>query len=177
MRFLHLCFGGFLITAACSGSQGGPLDDGGTTNDATGGNDGTTASDAPTNPDVAPPKGDASKPDTGGACPDESGGYSIALAGAGCGDTSSTVSECIQQSGCTIAIDFGGGTGKGIKGQTPIQGDGSFSNAAMEEGSVTRTGCIGTWNNTTSTLVITCGGTSSTQSCIATLVRTSDVCK
>ncbi len=170
MRFLHLCFGGFLITAACSGSQGGPLDDGGTSSD------GTTASDAPNNPDVTPPKGDAGKADTGAGCPDESGGYSIALAGAGCGDTSSTVNECIQQSGCTISIDFGGGTGKGVKGSTGILQDGSFANASMEEGSTTRTGCIGKWDSQTSTLVIDCGGTSSTQSCVATLVRTSPTC-
>jgi hypothetical protein len=99
------------------------------------------------------------------------------LSGAGCGDTSATVTQCIQQQACAIQIDFGGGTGKGLKGQTPIKSDGSFDNAAIEEGSTTRTGCTGTWNQTTHTLVVDCGGTSTSQSCIATLVRTSETCK
>ena len=170
MRFLHW----FVVPAvavACGGASGTGLDDGGATADT--GSDGTTQqNDAGNNPDVIIPN-----PDGGPACPTESGQYSLQLSGAGCGDTSSTVTECIQQQACTIQIDFGGGTGKGVKGQAPIASDGSFDNAAIEEGSSTRTGCTGTWDQQTHTLVVDCGGTSTSQSCVATLVRTSETCK
>ena len=169
MRFLHwLALPAMVV--ACGGASGTGLDDGGGNTDG-GGGDGTTTNDAANNPDAI------AKPDTGTpACPLESGKYSIELSGAGCGDTSNTVTECIQQQQCTIGIDFSGGTGKGVKGQTAIKSDGSFDNAAMEEGSSTRTGCTGTWNQTTHTLVIDCGGVNTSQSCIATLVRTSETC-
>jgi hypothetical protein len=172
MRLLSLGLGTFLVTAACGGAQPNPLDDGGATAD---GGDAQSTTDAPSGKDgaaadvIVPPK-------DGGACPIESGGYTIQLTGAGCGDTSTSVNECIQQSACTITLDFGGGSGKGLKGTTPIQSDGSFSNAAIEEGSSQRSGCTGTWTEATSTLVIDCGGVNTTQSCIATLVRTSATC-
>jgi hypothetical protein len=59
----------------------------------------------------------------------------------------------------------------------PIQSDGSFYGASITEGTGQRSGCTGTWNQQTHTLVIDCGGTNSNQSCIATLVRTSETCK
>lgn len=164
MRFLSIAFVSLALVAACGGTSGSPLDDGGTS-DGTTGNDGAAPNDAGNVPDVA-------KPDVGPACPLESGSYSVQLSGAGCGDTSSSPTECITQNQCTITLDFGGGSGKALKGTTPIKSDGSFDNAQIEEGSTTRTGCIGTWDEQTSTLTVDCGGTSSTQSCIATLTRT-----
>ncbi len=177
MRLLSFGFGTFLVVAACGGAQPNPLDDGGSTGDA---GDAQSATDAPSGKDGS--AADVVTADVilptkdGGACPIESGGYTIQLAGAGCGDTSTSVNECIQQSACTITLDFGGGSGKGLKGTTPIQSDGSFSNAAIEEGSAQRSGCTGTWTQSTSTLVVDCGGVNTTQSCIATLVRTSATC-
>ena len=171
MRFLHWLVVP-AVALACGGASGTGLEDGGGTTDG-GGNDGTTPqNDGGNKPDVITPT-----PDGGPACPTESGQYSLQLSGAGCGDTSTTVTECIQQTQCAIQIDFGGGTGKGVKGQTPIKSDGSFDNGAMEEGSATRTGCTGTWDQQTHTLVIDCGGMGTSQSCIATLVRTSETCK
>jgi hypothetical protein len=43
-------------------------------------------------------------------------------------------------------------------------------------GSTARTGCTGKWDATTSHLVVTCGGTSTTQSCTVTLTRTGLTC-
>lgn len=177
MRFLHL-WTISIVAVACGGAAGTGLDDGGGNTDGGGGSDGSsdgaTINDAATNPD-----GITTNPDSGGACPVESGQYSLQLSGQGCGDTSSSVTECIQQNQCSIQIDFGGGQGKGLKSQNaiPIQSDGSFTGAAIEEGSQTRTGCIATWAQQTHTLVVTCGGTNSSQSCMATLVRTSETCK
>ena len=169
MRFLHWLVVP-TVAVACGGAAGTGLDDGGGNTD--GGGDGTTTqNDGGNNPDVITPN-----PDGAPACPIESGSYSLQLSGAGCGDTSATVTECIQQQQCAISIAFGGGSGKGLKGQTPIKSDGSFDNAAIEEGSSQRTGCTGTWNQQTHTLVVDCGGTSTSQSCIATLVRTSETC-
>jgi hypothetical protein len=159
MRFLHWIVVP-AVAVACGGATGTGLDDGG-----------TDGGDGGNNPDAI-----TTNPDGGPACPTESGTYSIQLSGAGCGDTSTSVTECIQQTQCSIQLDFGGGSGKGLKGQTPIASDGSFANAAIEEGSSTRTGCTATWTQTTHTLVVVCGGTTSSQSCIATLVRTSETC-
>jgi hypothetical protein len=164
MRFLHFVFIPFAIVA-CGGAAGTGLDDGGPdASDGAASNDGTTT-DAVANPDGGP------------ACPTESGQYSIQLSGAGCGDTSTSPLECITQNQCNIQLDFNGGNGKALKGQTPIQSDGSFASAAIEEGSLSRTGCTGTWTQATHTLVVDCGGTNTSQSCVATLVRTSETCK
>jgi hypothetical protein len=54
--------------------------------------------------------------------------------------------------------------------------DGSFTGAAITEGTGNRTGCTGTWNAGTSTLTVDCGGVGSSQSCIATLTRSSLTC-
>ncbi len=167
MRFLHWIIVP-AVAVACGGAESTGLDDGGGNGD---GGDGSTPNDAANNPDIGNPAAD------GSACPIESGQYSLQLSGIGCGDTSATVTECIQQNQCAIQIDFNGGSGKGLKGQTPIASDGSFTNASIEEGSTTRTGCTATWNQQTHTLVVECGGTSASQSCIATLVRTSETCK
>jgi len=172
MRLLHTLVVPAMVVA-CGGASGTGLDDGGTT-DGGGGGDGTTQNDGAANPDVITPT-----PDGGLACPVESGLYSLQLSGAGCGDTATSGNECITQTQCTISIDFvsSGSNGSGLKGSTPIKSDGSFDMAAIDEGSAKRTGCTGTWNQQTHTLVVDCGGVNTTQSCIATLVRTSETCK
>ena len=170
MRFLHWLVVP-TVAVACGGAASTGLDDGGGNTD--GGDGSTTQNDGSTSPDVG------TTPDTGpAACPVESGQYSLVLSGAGCGDTSATVTECIQQQQCSIDIDFGGGSGKGLKSSNPIpnQSDGSFTGAAIEEGSSNRTGCVGKWDQQTHTLVVDCGGTNTSQSCRATLVRTSETC-
>jgi hypothetical protein len=171
MRFLHLLVVP-TIALACGGASGTGLDDGG--NNTDGGGDGsTTQNDSSTGTDAT------TNPDGGPACPTESGLYSLSLSGAGCGDTATSGSECITQNQCTITLAYvsSGASGMGLKGTTPIQGDGSFGNGAIQEGSSQRNGCTGTWNQQTHTLVVDCGGTNTSQSCIATLVRTSETCK
>ena len=173
MRFLHWLVAPAMAVVACGGASSTGLDDGGGNTDG-GAGDGTTTNDATSNPDVI------AKPDTGTpACPVEAGKYSIQLSGAGCGDTAPSGNECITQNQCTIQIEFvsSGSNGSGLKGTTPIKIDGSFDNAAIQEGSTNRTGCTGTWNQQTHTLVVDCGGQGMSQSCIATLVRTSETCK
>lgn len=173
MRFLHWLLVP-AVAVACGGATGTGLDDGGNT-DGGGGNDGTTPqNDGGNNPDVITPN-----PDGGPSCPTESGLYSLQLSGAGCGDTAPSGNECITQNQCTIQIDFvsSGSNGSGLKGTTPIKSDGSFDNGSIQEGSSNRSGCTGTWNQQTHTLVVDCGGQGTSQSCIATLVRTSETCK
>ena len=159
----------FVVTAACGGATGNPLDDGGTTSD--GSSNDAASNDAANAPDTG--NGDASAP-----CPNEQGRYTMKLTGQGCGDTAADASECIQEQSCNVSIDFNssGSSAKGIKGQTSIAQDGSFTNAGMQEGSANRSGCIGAWNQTASTLTITCGGTNSSQSCVAVLTRVADNC-
>jgi hypothetical protein len=58
-----------------------------------------------------------------------------------------------------------------------LQGDGSFDGAALTEGTVDRTGCTGTWDATTSTMTVDCGGTGSSQSCVVALTQTGTKCQ
>jgi hypothetical protein len=173
MRFLHWLVVP-AVAVACGGASGTGLDDGGGNTDGGGDgsttqNDSGTGSDATTNPDGAP------------ACPVESGMYSLQLSGAGCGNTATSGSECITQNQCTIDMMYvgSGSSSMGLKDTTPIQlqSDGSFDNGAIQEGTSQRSGCTGTWNQQTHTLVVDCGGMNTSQSCVATLVRTSETCK
>jgi hypothetical protein len=108
-----------------------------------------------------------------GPCPNQAGAYSIALSGAGCGDLSATAPECITQSACAVTFTASAG---GLAGTASLGMDGSFTGAAITEGTGNRTGCTGTWNAGTSTLTLDCGGVGSSQSCVATLTRTSQSC-
>jgi hypothetical protein len=129
--------------------------------------------DAPDQKDVVVP------PDADAGCPVEQGRYSMQLSGTGCGNTVA-IPECIMQSACTITLSFTqSGGSSGISGSVTIASDGSFTNATITEGTNnTRTGCTGSWSDTstTATLVIDCGGVNTSQSCVATLTRTSAVC-
>jgi hypothetical protein len=99
--------------------------------------------------------------------------------GQGCGSGfSASASECIRQQTCDItfgtrAVD-GGETG--ISGMIGVAGDGSFTFAALKEGTLNRTGCTGTWDSGSGTLTVDCGGVDSGQACLLTLTRTSNAC-
>ena len=169
MRFLSPLVVLFVVTAACGGATGSPLDDGGS--DGSNNNGDAQGSDAQGAPDTGNGDGSAAQ------CPNEAGRYSVKLSGGGCGNTAGDVSECIQQQSCDISINFSStATAQGIKGQTPIAQDGSFTNAAIQEGSQNRTGCSGAWDPNASTLTITCGGTNTSQTCVAVLTRTAATC-
>jgi hypothetical protein len=97
----------------------------------------------------------------------------------GCGTTfSASAPECIKQTVCTATFSSrtldGGDTG--ISGTAFIKSDGSFTYAALKEGTVNRTGCTGTWDEGTGTLTVDCGGVDSGQSCVVTLTRTGNPC-
>jgi hypothetical protein len=112
-----------------------------------------------------------------GACPDQHGAYSIVLSGQGCGDLNASAPECITQSTCSITLASSAPSGGNALNGTAMLGmDGSFTGAAITEGTVNRTGCTGTWNASASALTVDCGGVGSSQSCIATLTRTSKTC-
>jgi hypothetical protein len=116
--------------------------------------------------------------DSGGACPDEAGRYTMTIAGAGCGNLSTNNDECVTQSACTINAFALGMGGNGLEASNiTIDMLGAFSMAPVKEGNAARGGCVGTWDDAKSTLTIDCGGTGSTQSCIVTLTRSSTSCK
>ncbi len=174
MRFLHLLVAGFVVTAACGGTSGNPLDDGGTTGDGNNQNGDGSTNDGQAAPDTGNGDGSAAQ------CPNEAGRYTVTLSGQGCGNTAGDVPECIQQQQCDISISFSssGGSSLGIKSQSPlpIGQDGSFTNGSIQEGSANRSGCVGTWDQNASTLTITCGGANTSQSCVAVLTRTTGTC-
>ena len=113
-----------------------------------------------------------------GACPDEHGKYTVVETGLGCGDIAAGAPQCIQESAsCRITlVSNGSGGAKALNGSADLAGDGSFTGAAIKEGTVNRTGCVGSWNATTSTLTVDCGGVATSQSCRAVLTRTSMNC-
>jgi hypothetical protein len=84
----------------------------------------------------------------------------------------------VRQTACAISFvsNGSGAGGNALNGNASLSGTGDFSGAAIREGTVQRTGCTGTWNGATSTLTVDCGGMGTSQSCVATLVRTAAVC-
>jgi hypothetical protein len=112
-----------------------------------------------------------------GPCPDEHGAYSIVLAGQGCGDLNASALQCITQSSCAITLtSTSPAGGQALNGTASLDVAGAFTSAAISEGTANRTGCVGTWSAATSTLTVDCGGVGSSQSCRATLARTSMSC-
>ena len=106
--------------------------------------------------------------DAAAACPDEHGEYSVAFTGAGC-KVATGPNVCVAQTGCSLTI----GVGASI-GSVTVDATGSFDGAQIQQGPDTRTGCTGTWGG--SGIAIDCGGTGTSQSCVATLTRTSLTC-
>jgi hypothetical protein len=112
-----------------------------------------------------------------GPCPDQHGAYSIVLSGQGCGDLNASAPQCVTQNACTITFASSSpAAGNALNGTAMPGMDGSFTGAAIMEGTGNRTGCTGTWNESASALAVDCGGSGTSQSCIATLTRTSKTC-
>jgi hypothetical protein len=123
--------------------------------------------------------GDAAM-DTGSSpCPAVGGAYTVALTtdNKGCSDLNASAPECIVQTGCDVVLKSVVSAGKpALNGTASLQNDGSFSGAAITEGSLGRTGCIGSWTGVPPVLTVDCGGTNSTQSCVVTLTATNTTC-
>ncbi len=156
------------VTSSSGSSSGGTADasnDGASTGDAVASDSGTGGGEAGTV--------DASGP----GCPNVAGSYSITLTqSGGCGNLGITASQCIRNNGgCNYELRSNAASGgnAAIDGSFTLSANGTFDNAALQEGNANRTGCTGSWNATTSTMTIDCGGTNTTQSCVATLLRTS----
>jgi hypothetical protein len=96
----------------------------------------------------------------------------------GCGNTFvANTPECIRQTACTITLSTSLSAGaQGIRGSAALQSDGNFTGAALSEGSLLRTGCIGSWDPGKSVLQIECGGRNNTQTCVVALTRTTATC-
>lgn len=128
---------------------------------------------------VAPRDGMASSDGPAMPCPDVRGSYTIAIApgSTGCGNLNVAAPECIRQPTCDIELrsNVSGGGPAGITGTAPLQNDGVFDSASLTEGTAMRSGCTGSWNASTSTLTVDCGGQGTSQSCVVELVRTGPV--
>ena len=111
-------------------------------------------------------------------CPDVSGLYNMSAVDAtGCGDLNLLALECIKQSTCSIVFQSRvTAAGSGIDGDPALQSDGSFANGALKEGTSSRSGCAGTWDGSTSTMTVDCGGKGSSQSCVVALTRKAGKC-
>ena len=162
--------GGIVFVAvACGGTSTDLIGDGGASGDGSANGDGGSS-----NGDGGGTRDGGARGD-GGSCPDVGGSYSISHSGDGCGDLSADATECVQQDNtCRAQIKpSGGGGGLGVEATVTIGADGSFEGANVKLGSTDRSGCTGTWDDSTSTLTIDCGGTGTSQSCVVTLTRTS----
>jgi hypothetical protein len=137
------------------------------------------ASDGPVDASVGADGGtDASSDGASVPCPDELGAYTVMTAGPGCGDLAAGAPQCIQvgAASCQVQLVSQGAAGSALNGTVDLDMSGNFASGAVKEGSVQRTGCTGTWNPAASQLTVDCGGVGTTQSCIATLVRTDTTC-
>lgn len=126
----------------------------------------------------------------GGGCPNTLGGYAPLVAtGMGCGDFNSLAKQCIlpapggSASGANAClVRFNSeqpATIPAVNGPqlgVDIKPDGTFANAALRLGTASRTGCIGSFDESAQTMTVTCGGTGTSQSCTITLVRSSVTC-
>ena len=125
-------------------------------------------------------KSGTATPDAGfdaGPCPDEHGAFSVVASGQGCGDLNASAAQCVTQAACAITfVSNPPGGGKALDGTASLGMDGSFTGAAITEGTGNRTGCVGMWNQATATVTVDCGGVGSSQSCRATLARTASMC-
>lgn len=159
-------------TAKDSGSAG--LDSGG----------GTTTSDSGVSDDGGTKPDGSVTLDAGGggsSCPDVTGAYTIKKSGFGCGDLSEQAPECIADDGPDCHEQFltkkggiGIGSGSGVSGEVDLDAAGAFSGVMLKLGSLTKSGCAGTWDAASSKMTIVCG--SGASSCTVTLTRTGDTC-
>lgn len=130
---------------------------------------------------------DASTPDTGptvdalldvpgdAGCPNVFGTYEFnnINGGSACGDLNEFAPQAIEGTTTACVLHFvsrNDAGAPGINGTATLGADGTFSNAALIEGSVTRTGCTGSWNAMESEMTVVCG--TGSDECLAELRRT-----
>lgn len=178
---------------------GGGTDSGGTEGDAAGNADGTT-SDTGSGTDGSTADGGSDSSflgdsaltldgNDGGGCPNVLGGYSPLVAtGMGCGDFNSLAKQCVlpgsgsagSANACLVRFNSEQPATipavNGPIGGVDIKTDGTFDMAALKLGTINRTGCVGSFNESTQTMTVTCGGTGTSQSCTITMVRSSVTC-
>jgi hypothetical protein len=135
-------------------------------------------SDVPVDASLGADATDASSEVSSAPCPNELGAYMVMTAGAGCGDLAAGAQQCIQAgaTSCQVQLASQGAAGSALNGTVDLDMSGNFVSGAVKEGSVQRTGCTGAWSSATSQLTVDCGGVGTSQSCVATLVRTSTTC-
>jgi hypothetical protein len=145
--------------------------------------DSSAVDSSATNDGLASPgdASDAASDAPAAPCPDVHGAYTItAVDATGCGNSFNVgARQCIRQgqsAACGIQFQSTGGSTVAINGEATLKNDGSFSDAALTEGTLNRTGCTGTWDPGTSSLTVDCGGTGSSQACVLSLQRTGATC-
>src|SRR5215472_12602459 len=143
--------------------------------------DTSAMNDGLASPGDASDASDAASDASAAPCPDVHGAYAVAAVDAtGCGSSFNVgARQCIRQgqsAACGIQFQSTGGSTVAINGDATLQNDGSFSGAALTEGTLNRTGCTGTWDPGSSTLTVDCGGTGSSQACVLSLKRTGATC-
>jgi hypothetical protein len=159
----------------------GPGGDDAATGDAKADVGGEAAADGPSEAaaDVVT-TGDAPSDGPAAPCPTVAGAYTVTLVEAqGCGDLNPLAAQCIVQDVCTIQFQSNPSPSSvkaALNGDPTLAQNGSFSGAALKEGTGNRTGCTGTWNGALSTMSVDCGGTGSSQACVVALTRTGDKC-
>lgn len=119
--------------------------------------------------------------DSAAACPDVFGRYDgLAATGLGCADFDTTAPQCIRATTVSCELSFTSvpatGTAGAVNGVAELQGDGTFSNAALKLGSIDHSGCIGSWDAQSQAMSVSCGGTTGAQSCVVTMTRTNLPC-
>jgi hypothetical protein len=191
---------GSSVSDSADSGAGAGADSGGSADDAAGNADGTTASDTGSGADGTTPDGGSDSSflgdsaltldgNDGGGCPNVLGGYAPLVAtGMGCGDFNSLAKQCVlpaPSSGsganaCLVRFNSEQPATipavNGPSGGVDIKTDGTFDNAALKLGTINRSGCVGSFNEGTQTMTVTCGGTGTSQSCTITLVRSSVTC-
>lgn len=144
-----------------SANQGGMPSEaaGGASSTPSGGAPSETAGGAPTEP-----AGGMSSVGAGGAsnaaCPDLFGTYTIKTAAGMCGDLNKSAPQAIDGNDVTCAAHFVSAPAKGkagINGGASLNAKGDFKGAKLILGSMTRTGCTGTYNALAQTMTVKCG--------------------
>jgi hypothetical protein len=178
--------GAVLATTACgqsfsSGSSSGDS----SVADSGGGVDARADTGADVGADAAP-RGDSGSGTTDAppplearSCPSLQGLFRIVGTTINCNAPKITAEECITERDCAITITplSGGATAAwGLTSTAPIPIDpsGDFVDAGIDEGTAMRSGCTGKVSK--AGLLVDCGGTDSSQSCVVTLQRMSGLC-
>jgi hypothetical protein len=124
----------------------------------------------------------------GASCLDVTGAYTVAAPDPpmlGCGDLNPLAKQCITPGAraCDVLFVSASSTGAGaainsVAGDpVTVDAAGDFPAASLDEGTAKRSGCTGSWNASTSTMTVDCGGTDPMQGCVLALRRTAPTCK